>query len=71
MTVGKVVYMEFPIPKSLPSTDARYIDCAYRMDIVAAVEWYRHRHRPGHTSALSLPALIALERSTKANSKNG
>ena len=43
METGKVVHMEFPIPKSLPSTDAKYIDCAYRMDIVAAVEWYdRH-----------------------------
>jgi len=39
METGKVVHMEFPIPKSLPSTDAKYIDCAYRMDIVAAVEW--------------------------------
>lgn len=34
----KEVTMGFPIPNEMPSTDGKYVDCMYRMDIVAEVQ---------------------------------
>jgi hypothetical protein len=33
------VQIEFQIPNELPSTDGKYIDCAYRIDILAEIDW--------------------------------
>jgi hypothetical protein len=33
------VRLDFQIPNELPSTNGRYIDCSYRIDILAEIDW--------------------------------
>lgn len=33
------VRIEFQIPNELPSTDGMHVDCAYRIDILAEIDW--------------------------------